>query len=88
MQITVELPDDIARHPDPGREALERLATEGYRSGALTHFQAGQLLGLSRFEFDDFLIERGIYDQAYSVMDLQQELADLEKLRAEGLLGK
>jgi hypothetical protein len=55
MQITVELPDDIARHPDPGREALERLATEGYRSGALTHFQAGQLLGLSRFEFDDFL---------------------------------
>jgi len=52
------------------------------------HFQAGQLLGLSRFEFDDFLIERGIYDQAYSVMDLQQELADLEKLRAEGLLGK
>jgi hypothetical protein len=46
----------------PGREALERLATKGYRSGALTHFQAGQLLGLSRFEFDDFPIERGIYD--------------------------
>ena len=41
MQITVELPDDIARHPDPGREALERLAIEGYRSGTLTHFQAG-----------------------------------------------
>lgn len=54
MQITVELPDDIAQHADPGREALERLAIEGYRSGALTHHQAGQLLGLSRFEFDDF----------------------------------
>jgi predicted HTH domain antitoxin len=88
MQITVELPDDIARHPDPGREALERLAIEGYRSGTLNHFQAGQLLSLSRFEFDDFLVERGIYDQAYSIMDLQDDLADLEKLRAQGLFGE
>jgi hypothetical protein len=29
MRITVELPDDIARRPDPGREALEALAIEG-----------------------------------------------------------
>jgi predicted HTH domain antitoxin len=58
MQITVELPDDIAEHADPGREALEQLAIEGYRSGSLTHHQASQLLGLSRFEFDDFLKKR------------------------------
>ncbi len=88
MQITVELPDDIAQHADPGREALERLAIEGYRSGALTHHQAGQLLGFSRFEFDDFLIGREIYDHAYSIDDLEQDLAGLEKLRAQGLLGK
>jgi predicted HTH domain antitoxin len=88
MQITVELPDDIAQHADPGREALERLAVEGYRSGALTHHQAGQLLGLSRFEFDDYLTERKIDDHAYSIEDLEQDLADLEKLRAQGLLGK
>jgi predicted HTH domain antitoxin len=88
MQITVELPDDIAQHADPGREALERLAIEGYRSGALTHRQAGQLLGLSRLEFDDFLIERKISDHAYSIEDLRQDLADLEKLRARGLLSK
>ena len=88
MQITVELPDDIAEHADPGREALERLAVEGYRSGALTHHQAGQLLGLSRFEFDDFLIERKIDDHAYSFEDLHQDLADLEKLRAQGLLSR
>ena len=67
MEVTVELPDDIALHPDPGREALERLAIEGYRSGALTHHQAGQLLGLSRFEFDDFLVERGVDAHAYSI---------------------
>src|ERR1700736_4210686 len=88
MEITVELPDDIAQHAEPGREALERLAIEGYRSGALTHHQAGQLLGLSRIEFDDFLVERRIYDHAYSIEDLQQDLADLERLRAQGLLRK
>jgi predicted HTH domain antitoxin len=75
--------DDIAQHTDPGREALERLALEGYRSGALTHHQAGQLLGLSRFEFDDLLIERKIHHHAYSIEDLKQDLADLEKLRAQ-----
>jgi predicted HTH domain antitoxin len=61
MQIAVELPDDISQHTNPGRDALERLAIEGYRSGALSHPQAGQLLGLSRFEFDDFPIERKIF---------------------------
>ena len=49
MQITVELPDDIAGRPDPGREALEALVVEGYRAGKLTHQQAARLLGLNRF---------------------------------------
>jgi predicted HTH domain antitoxin len=88
MQITVELPDDIARHPDPGREALEALAVEGYRSGALTHHQAGQLPGMSRVQFDEFLINRKIYDYAYSIYDLEQDLRDLDTLRAQGLLGR
>ena len=88
MQITVELADDIARHPDPGREALEALAIEGYRSEKLTHHQAAQLLGLTRFEFDSFLNDRQIYDHAYSVEDLDRDLADLEKLRSQGLLAK
>lgn len=86
MQITVELPDDIALHPEAGREALQALAIEGYRSEKLTHHQAAQLLGLTRFEFDGFLRDRQIYDHAYSVEDLDRDLADLEKLRAQGLL--
>ena len=88
MKITVDLPDDLVQHTDPGREALEALAIEGYRSGTLTHYQASRLLGLSRFEFDNFLMERKIYDHAYSLEDLEQDLTDLEKLRAQGLLGK
>src|SRR6266850_6533588 len=55
MQITVDLPEDIARHPDPGREALEALAIEGYRSHSLTQFDVGKLLGISRIQTEDFL---------------------------------
>ena len=88
MQITVELPDDIARHVDPGREALERLAIEGYRSEALTHYQASQLLGMTRFEFDAFLKDRGIYDHAYSVEDLDRDLETLRRLEAKGLIAR
>ncbi len=84
MKITVELPDDVAQRPDPGREALEALAIEGYRSGALTHYQASQLLHLSRFELDAFLKARHICDHAYDVEDLEQDLATLERLRATG----
>jgi len=88
MQIKVELPDDIARRPDPGREALEALAIEGYRSGALTHYQASQLLGLSRLEFDRFLKERNIYDPSYDADDLEQDLETLRQLEAKGLMGR
>jgi hypothetical protein len=36
MQITVQLPDDLAQHPNAAREALEAFAIEGYRSGVLS----------------------------------------------------
>ena len=84
MTITLQLPDDLAQHADAGREALEALAVEGYRSGALTHHQASQLLGLSRFEFDDFLIERKIEDHAYNIEDVKQDLAAIDQLRNQG----
>jgi predicted HTH domain antitoxin len=82
MRITVELPDDVAQHPDPGREALEALAVEGYRTGALSNYQSSQLLGLSRFEFDRFLKARGIFDHAYGIADLDRDLEDLSRLEA------
>ena len=64
MEITVKLPDDLAQHQNPCREALEALVIERYRSGALSHYQASQLLGLSRFQFDGFLKQRKIYEHA------------------------
>lgn len=53
-----------SRRAHPGRDALEALAIAGYRSSALTHYQASQLLGLSRFEFERFLKDRNIFDHA------------------------
>lgn len=81
MRVTVELPDDLTQHPNAAREALEALAVDAYRSGAMTHFQASQLLGLSRFEFDGFLKSRGIVEGAYGLEDLQADLDTIQRRR-------
>ena len=81
VQITVELPNDLAQHPDPAREAVEALAIAGYRSGKLTAFQAGRLLGFgSRFDFEGFLKQRNVLDQAYDAEDLEADVEALSKL--------
>ncbi|HEY6251741.1 MAG TPA: hypothetical protein VI685_17425 [Candidatus Angelobacter sp.] len=41
MEIIVPLPDDLAQHPNPGREALEALVLQGYRAGTLSQAQKG-----------------------------------------------
>jgi len=86
MEITVHLPDDLTTHSNPGREALEALVVEGYRSGKLSHFQASQLLELSRFEFDAFLKSRNVDDHAYGFEDLQEDRAVIRQLLTKGLV--
>jgi predicted HTH domain antitoxin len=73
VQITVELPD--ARHPDPGREALQALAREGYRSHQLTQFDVGQLLGLSRIQAEDLLARHvDLYDYTREELEAEADL--------------
>jgi predicted HTH domain antitoxin len=80
MQITVELPSDIARHPNGAREALEALVIEGYRSRQLSQRDAGQILGLSRIETENFLAGHTVlYD--YSIDELEAEAELLHKLQ-------
>jgi len=86
MEITVRLPDDLTQHADPGREALEALVLEGYRSGGLSHYQASQMLGLSRIEFDGILKERNIFEYAYDLEDLEEDQQTLRQLHSKGLL--
>jgi predicted HTH domain antitoxin len=83
MEITVKLPDDLAQHENPGREALEALAIEGYRSGAFSHHEAAQLLGMGRIQFDGFLKDRGVTEHAYDVEDFEQDLKALRELEGK-----
>lgn len=83
MRITVQLPDDLTEHSNPGREALEALVIEGYRTGALSHYQASRLLDMSRFEFEGFLKSRNIYDHAYDVEDFKQDEETLRQMRSK-----
>ena len=84
MQITIELPEDIAqgletRWKDLPRAALESLA-EAYRSHALTAAQLRRLLVFeTRMQVDAFLKEHEVFD--YSAADFEQDRETLRELR-------
>jgi predicted HTH domain antitoxin len=84
MEITIHIPDDLARSlgqagGDLSRRTLEALAIDGYRRGSLTQLQVGQLLGLSRIEAEDLLARHvALYD--YDAAELDREARALEKL--------
>jgi hypothetical protein len=79
MQVTVQLPDDLAQRANPAREALEAFAIEGYRSGALTAPQVRELLGFeTRYELDGFLKAHLVWERAYSSQDLEKDAAGFE----------
>ena len=85
MKITVTLPDDLAAHQNPGREALEALVIAGYQAGVLSHFLASQMLEFTRFEFERFLEEKQIVAQAYDEHEWDEDMALARQLRAHGL---
>ena len=80
MQITVQLPDDLASHPNAAREALEAFAIEGYRTGALSPRDTRIMLGFSTsYQLDGFLKEHNVYEHSYSVEDLLEDAAGFER---------
>jgi len=90
MQITLELPEDIAQGleslwKDRPRAALESLALEAYRSRALTGAQLRRLLGFETpMQVDAFLKEHEVYD--YTVADFEQDRETLRQLHAREVL--
>lgn len=56
---------------------IEAVALEGYRDGALTRDQVGQLLDFSLWETEAFLKQRQAYLQ-YTEGDLDQDRRDLD----------
>ena len=85
MQITLELPEDIAqglgsKWKDLPRAALESLALEAYRSQALTAAQLRRLLGFeTRMQVDAFLKAHEVYD--FTTADFEQDRETLRQLQ-------
>lgn len=86
MNVAIEIPETVSaplrsRWQDVSRGVLEAVAAETYRSGALTAFQVGQLLGHgSRWETDAFLKRVQAYLH-YTEGDLERDLAALRSAR-------
>ncbi|OLE56063.1 MAG: hypothetical protein AUG51_00075 [Acidobacteria bacterium 13_1_20CM_3_53_8] len=88
MSVTIELPEEIEQQlktewSNLPRRALEVLALEGYRSGALTLEQLRRMLGFqTRMEADAFLKQHGVYLE-YSVENLERDRETLERILAK-----
>jgi Uncharacterised protein family (UPF0175) len=80
MDLTVQIPDELARRLSPvgadlARRTLEALALEGYRAELLTESDIRKLLGFeTRMEVHGFLKEHGAF-MHYTVEDLDHDSA-------------
>lgn len=78
MEVTINLPEDVAKvFIDNGenieREVLEATALEGYREGKLSQAQVRRMLGFATdMQTDAFLKEHQIYIE-YDIEDIKRE---------------
>jgi hypothetical protein len=84
MQLTLQLPDELAAHlggeavhHQLERRALEAFAIEELRAGRITEPQLRKMLGLARIQLDGFLKSHGIYEDV-SLEDVERDIADLK----------
>ena len=88
MNIAIDIPEDIARQLSKkwgslSRGALEAIAIEGYRSGALSQAQVQRILGhSSRWETDAFLKKTEVFLD-YTEADLEQDLEVSRRLSGQ-----
>jgi hypothetical protein len=85
MELTVQIPDDVAQRlsaagGDLSRRALEALVAEEFRQGHLTKPDLRRLLGCETSDqIDSFLKAHDVWID-YSVEDLERERAGLRRL--------
>ena len=84
MNLTLEIPDEIAHRltaagQNLSRRALEGLALEELRAGSISEPELAQMLGLGRLESDRFLKLHGV-DLDITMDDVDRDLADLKNL--------
>jgi hypothetical protein len=83
MEVTLHIPDDVAKRlaaggGDVSRRALEAIALEGYREPTLTLYQVSDMLGFSRVETEDFLGRHHVPLAVIGEADLDREAALFE----------
>jgi len=85
MNLSVEIPDDIANRLSSGggdlsRRALEAFAAEEYRHDRLSKPELQRLLGIeTSFQLDDFLRSHDVWIE-YTLEDAERERRGLERL--------
>ena len=87
MQITIDIPDDIASQllqniADLPRRTLESLMVQAYRDALLTPIEVGKILGLDRWQVETFLHQNQAYLH-YDELDLEHDRTTLHQLRME-----
>ena len=83
MQITIQLPDEVARllgtSAELPRKFLEAYAAEAYRTEKISRHQVGRMLGLDRWQTEEFLA-RHEAQRPYSLADWEVDRKSLEGL--------
>ena len=83
MEVTIELPDDIARHlgeaSEMPRQMLEAFAAEAYRGQRLSRRQLSQLLALDYWQTEEFLTRREAR-RPFTLAELQTDRPSLASL--------
>jgi hypothetical protein len=86
MNLTIEIPDEIARDlaaagGDLSRRALEGFALEEYKSGRLSKPALRRMLGfLTRDQLDGFLKAHAVVEDLPTIADLELERQDLRNI--------
>lgn len=86
MGLNIDIPSEAERAlrgawgDELNRAALEALAAEGYRSGKLTSYEVGQILGLeNRWAVEKWLADRKI-PRDYTIDDFNADMAALDRV--------
>ena len=85
MQVTIELPDELADQirKTSGDVARRVLVIDSYRSGKLTGWKARQLFGLeTRFELDALLKRAGVFRE-YTAEELEGDFESSRQASGE-----
>jgi predicted HTH domain antitoxin len=88
MPITLHLPLEMEaelrkENPDLDREAREAIALDLFRREKITHFELGQMLGLNRWETNEFLVDRREFAQSPTLEDLENDFRTITRIMAE-----